>query len=787
MTRVLPVFVALVLLVGTARAELHLQCEFGGATRSVAGVENRRPYVLDGERRIPVPRDARWHLRGNVRENHALMLWSPAYGIAQKDSPDWRRAAEERPFLGGVSLTHALERFGKKEESDLLKTWPAGSKDALVVFAWVVDGRIVAAAARALPDSAQSKFFQASHTFKLTAAEARGQGVVLMWRDGSFVSPVPRFGDPQQQRAFVAVVLDDAGALQKLLADGVPATATDAEGYSLLHFAAEAGHVAVIDMLTAAGAKARAAKPTTATPLDWAIEKGRTDAVAKLLASGASPNDIRDGRIPPLISAIEHQHPNIALQLIAAKASLKAKGPLGQTAATAALDEGQTDVLREILRLENVLSFDHEQMDRVLVTQAAKGHTAMVKFMLERGLPSAREVRGLTPLMAGAISGDPELARALLAAKARPKQAAPDGETALSMAVQNGNVEYARVVLDAGADVNAKRKDGVTALHLAATRDAAALVELLMERGADSGAATSAGMTALNVALSRRAKHAAQALAARGARLNVKSTAFQADLETAITLDVAPLIKAALADGWTPATKLPGGWLPLQVAELSGAKDCAAVLREAGAPSDFAGAPVVVAAGELDARPKLVTARPPMDPRDPDDEYGSETIRVELIIDRDGRTRFARPASRGDALLTASAVQGLTEWTFAPPTRGGQPVAARAAIPVTFPSSSDRAVDALEVDVLPAPVKRAAPMYPSHLRRAGYAGQVSLRFTVNVEGRPEKIRVHRSTHPDFEASAIDALKQWVFKPAMRDGRPVPMETEVPIVFNLVDE
>lgn len=89
------------------------------------------------------------------------------------------------------------------------------------------------------------------------------------------------------------------------------------------------------------------------------------------------------------------------------------------------------------------------------------------------------------------------------------------------------------------------------------------------------------------------------------------------------------------------------------------------------------------------------------------------------------------------------------------------------------------------VDSLPVPVHRVSPGYPARARRKGVCGVVVLSCLVGVDGRPHAVTVLRS-EPEgvFGGSAVAALKQWRFRPAMRDGRAVEYRIRIPFRFNI---
>jgi TonB family protein len=84
----------------------------------------------------------------------------------------------------------------------------------------------------------------------------------------------------------------------------------------------------------------------------------------------------------------------------------------------------------------------------------------------------------------------------------------------------------------------------------------------------------------------------------------------------------------------------------------------------------------------------------------------------------------------------------------------------------------------------PVVTSQAAPEYPFSLRLAGNKGVVVVDFIVDREGNVVKADVSKSSHPDFEAPAVEAVLKWKFKPAIKDGKPVYAHMQVPIVFEL---
>jgi TonB family protein len=57
-------------------------------------------------------------------------------------------------------------------------------------------------------------------------------------------------------------------------------------------------------------------------------------------------------------------------------------------------------------------------------------------------------------------------------------------------------------------------------------------------------------------------------------------------------------------------------------------------------------------------------------------------------------------------------------------------------------------------------------------------------FTVDTEGRVRDAYVLRSNNPWFERPALDAVAKWRFKPGRKDGHPVNVRMQVPMIFQL---
>jgi len=81
---------------------------------------------------------------------------------------------------------------------------------------------------------------------------------------------------------------------------------------------------------------------------------------------------------------------------------------------------------------------------------------------------------------------------------------------------------------------------------------------------------------------------------------------------------------------------------------------------------------------------------------------------------------------------------------------------------------------------------QASPVYPFKLKLNKVSGEAVIAFLVTTKGRTEQVQVVRATHRGFADAAIAAVKQWQFKPAIKDGKTVNCQMTLPIAFNLSD-
>jgi ankyrin repeat protein len=224
-------------------------------------------------------------------------------------------------------------------------------------------------------------------------------------------------------RLIQAVKQEDVEAVRALLKQRVDVHATENDGFSALHWAAQRDNLQLVNLLLDAGADPRANSRYRVSPLYLAALNGSASVIARLLDAGVDPN------------STAHE---------------------GQTMLMTAALAGKADAVRLLVtRGARVDEREPYRGQTALMWAASEGNAAAADVLIEAGADvHARSTAGFTPLLFAVRNAHIETTRTLLGHGANVNDAASDGTTALGMAAVNAYFELAAALLDAGADPN---------------------------------------------------------------------------------------------------------------------------------------------------------------------------------------------------------------------------------------------------------------------------------------------------------------------------------------------
>jgi TonB family protein len=107
--------------------------------------------------------------------------------------------------------------------------------------------------------------------------------------------------------------------------------------------------------------------------------------------------------------------------------------------------------------------------------------------------------------------------------------------------------------------------------------------------------------------------------------------------------------------------------------------------------------------------------------------------------------------------------------------------------PEAIAVTGDREADASEVTLAkPTLIHTVQPVYPKDAKKAGVGGVVLLELEVKKDGTVGTVKELKGIegYPSLTESAIEAVRQWKFTPATREGVPEAVSFAVTIKFQL---
>ena len=215
------------------------------------------------------------------------------------------------------------------------------------------------------------------------------------------------------------------------------------------------------------------------------------------------------------------------------------------------------------------------------------------------------------------------------------------------------------------------------------------------------------------------------------------------------------------------------------------------------------------------------------------DHVSERPVFLSIAIDKQGKVIEAAPVPRDewppnwyfseDARLRDAAIQAIKQWEYKPYLLNGQPVEVETRVVVKFKTEPSAAGGVIGVpggvggvpggvrggviggiigSAAPPPslpaqsklrvssaameanlLKRVEPVYPTLARVAKIQGEVRLQATVSKTGVLENLR-GVSGHPILLQAAMDAVKQWQYKPFLLNGEPIAAEGEIIVAFKM---
>lgn len=360
----------------------------------------------------------------------------------------------------------------------------------------------------------------------LHAAAFRGTAQECMLLLGAGQDPNARSNERITALMIAAWRGDQPVLLALLQHPAIDANASDADGVSVLHLAAERGNLAAVTTLLAV---ARNINPNAMTrdnntPLHYAARAGDAGIVLQLVRSGVVDINARNRRHQtPLLLAADGGYTGVLRELMmAAGINAYASARDGLNALQLVVRSGSIDAVAAMLRHAELVELRTPERETVIHLAVRSANLATLQLLLQRRVAVAAEPnnQGYLPLHLVAERGHahmvPDLARAV---PGSINALTLQGETPLSVAVRRGHVAVVQALVEQpGINANlTSRSDRMSPLMQAARDGRADLAGVLRTvPGIDPDQGDGVGYTALFLAIRADSLATLQALTRLG-------------------------------------------------------------------------------------------------------------------------------------------------------------------------------------------------------------------------------------------------------------------------------
>ncbi len=164
-------------------------------------------------------------------------------------------------------------------------------------------------------------------------------------------------------------------------------------------------------------------------------------------------------------------------------------------------------------------------------------------------------------------------------------------------------------------------------------------------------------------------------------------------------------------------------------------------------------------------------------------------VRVEMSVGKDGLpSGIALAGGESDAMGQA-VLAAARSWIFQPALGSNEPRAATASLllecgtAMTAPTAG--AVRVGGGVSVPSLQRKTEPEYSEDARKSKYQGNVLINLEVDPAGIATNLRISRMLGLGLDRKAMEAVKQWQFKPGMRDGKPIKVMATIEVNFRLL--
>jgi TonB family protein len=189
------------------------------------------------------------------------------------------------------------------------------------------------------------------------------------------------------------------------------------------------------------------------------------------------------------------------------------------------------------------------------------------------------------------------------------------------------------------------------------------------------------------------------------------------------------------------------------------------------------------------APPIPIEASPPAYPDRLLKSVAHGTVVCHFWVTNEGRVSTAIVTELPVRRFKTPTLDAVKRWRFVPTVENDAPidVACRVRVGIHGAKAAIGRISRIEdEEVPPRMLIGSRPEFPRSMKRAGVSGKVLVHVFVDENGDVIEAGIAKSTHADFEDPALRAVRQWRFRPATTNGKPVLSWAAVPVEFDLAE-
>jgi len=170
---------------------------------------------------------------------------------------------------------------------------------------------------------------------------------------------------------------------------------------------------------------------------------------------------------------------------------------------------------------------------------------------------------------------------------------------------------------------------------------------------------------------------------------------------------------------------------------------------------------------------------------------------IKMAVNESGDVESADILS-GDPGLASATTEDVKQWKFQPYIKNGKPVRVSTSLTFKFAIADDKCTNGMKQATVTTPFehkvtatekemqgyicKKVPATYPRMAQLARVSGDVVLAATIGKDGVAQSLHVLSTASPLLNQSAIDAVKQWRYRPYLVSGEALEVETTITIAF-----